>query len=133
MSRTFNFQFEELPLVMEGGFEAGDVTGRAEIAYQRDGEWTIRGIALDGARRLSHTVNEIAAAARTGRPLPAFERKPVVLDEGDSLYLRIYHRLEHDWRDRVQSVVIEQIAADSESEADTRADHRRRLRAGAST
>ncbi|WP_315838284.1 hypothetical protein [Bradyrhizobium prioriisuperbiae] len=130
MSRTLNFQFEELPLVMEGGFAAGDVTGSAEIAYHRDGEWTIRGIALDGARRLSHSAHDIAMAARSGYPLPPFERRPVMLDEGDTLYLRIYHRLEHDWRDRVQDAVIEQLAADHESGPDTRADHRRRLQAG---
>lgn len=130
VSRTLNFQFEELPLVMEGGFQAADVTGSAEIAYHRDGEWTIRTIALDGARRLSHSAQEIATAARSGNSLPAFERRPVALDEGDTLYLRIYHRLEHDWRDRVQDAVIEQLAADRESRADTRADHRRRLRAG---
>lgn len=130
MNRTLNFQFEELPLVVDGGFEAGDVTGSAEISYHRGGEWTIRSIALDGARRLSHSAHAIATAARAGHTLPAFERKPVALDEGDTLYLRIYHRLEHDWRDRVQNMVIEQMAADRESEADTRADHRRALRAG---
>lgn len=129
MSRTLNFQFEELPLVIDSGFEAGDVTGSAEISYHRDGEWSIRAIALGGARRRSHTAQDVAAAVRTGRALPAFERRSVALDEGDTLYLRIYHRLEHDWRDRVQNAVIEQLAADGESMADERADHRRAVRA----
>ncbi len=130
MNRTLNFQFEELPLVIDRGFEAGDIAGVAEISYHRDGEWTIRAIALDGARRLQHAPHDMVAAARTGRALPAFERRPVTLDEGDMLYLRIYHRLEHEWRDRVQSAVIEQLADDRESLADERADHRRARRAG---
>jgi hypothetical protein len=129
VGRTFTFQFEELPLVIEGGVEAGDVAGSAEIAYGGDGAWTIRSIALDGARRLAHAPHEIAAAARAGRSLPAFARHSVVLDEGDPLYLRIYHRLEHDWHARVQNVVVDRLADDREARADSRADRRRALRA----
>ncbi len=116
--------------MIDRGFEAGDIAGVAEISYHRDGEWTIGAIALDGARRLQHTPHDTLAAAHAGRTLPAFERKPVTLDEGDTLYLRIYHRLEHEWRDRVQSAVIEQLADDRESLAEERADHRRARRAG---
>jgi hypothetical protein len=130
LNRTLHFSFEELPLVIESGFEAGDLTGVAEISYHRNGEWSIRSIALDGARRLSHPPQDVLAAARAGKALPAFQRKAVALDEGDPVYLRIYHRLEHEWRDRVRTAVIEQIAADREALADTRADHRRALRAG---
>lgn len=129
MGRTLTFQFEELPLVVEGGIEAADVAGSAEIAYGGDGAWTIRSIALDGARRLAHPAHEIAAAARAGRSLPAFARHSILLDEGDPLYLRIYHRLEHDWHARVQTMVIEQLANDRDAHADTRADRRRALRA----
>jgi len=129
VGRTLTFQFEELPLVIEGGVEAGDVAGSAEIAYHGDGAWTICSIALDGARRLVHTPHEIAAAARAGRGLPAFARQNILLDEGDPLYLRIYHRLEHEWHTRVQSVVIEHLADDRETHADSRADRRRALRA----
>jgi hypothetical protein len=129
VSRTLQFQFEELPLVIEAGYEAADVAGHAEIAYHRDGEWSIRAIALDGARRLTHAPHELLMASRDGRTLPLFARQPVALDAGDPLYLRIYHRLEHDWRARVQSAVIEQLAADRDSAADERADHRRALRA----
>jgi len=129
VGRTLTFQFEELPLVIEGGVEAGDVAGSAEIAYHGDGAWTIRSIALDGARRLVHAPRDIATAARTGRGLPAFARHSIMLDEGDPLYLRIYHRLEHEWHPRVQSAVIEQLADDRDTRADSRADRRRALRA----
>ncbi len=85
MSRhIFTFSFEELPLVIEGGFEAGLVNGSAEISYHRDGEWTIHSISLDGCKRLHHTVEELWVAAQTMKFLPAYERKPVALDEGSS-------------------------------------------------
>lgn len=129
MSRTLHFSFEELPLVIEGGFEAGDIAGSAEISYHRDGEWSIRAIALDGARRLSHAPQDVLTAARAGKALPAFERRPVILDEGDPVYLRIYHRLEHEWRDKVRTAIIDRLAADREATIDTRADQRRALRA----
>jgi len=124
--RTLLFCFEELPLLIEGGFEAGDIAGSAEIAYHRDGEWSICTIALDGARRLiNHTPRDLLTAARTGTAVPAFERQAIALDEGDPIYLRIYHRLEHEWRDKVHTAVIDQLAADYEAAADTRADRRR--------
>lgn len=50
--RTLQFRFEELPLVVDAGFEAGEVSGSAEIGYHGDGEWCVRAIALDGAKRL---------------------------------------------------------------------------------
>jgi hypothetical protein len=127
VARTLHFCFEELPLLIEAGFEAGDMTGSAEISYHRDGEWSIRAIALDAGRRRSPA--EMLAAARSDRPLSNFERRPLRLEEGDPIYLRIYHRLEHEWRGRVETAVIDQLAADRDSAADERADYRRALRA----
>jgi hypothetical protein len=118
-----------LPLVMEAGREAGDITGSAEIAYHRNGAWSIRAIALEGVRRRPHAPHQLAAAARAGQALPAFTRESVPLDEGDPLFLRIYHRLEHEWRDKVQNAVIDQLAADRDAAPDIRADQRRAWRA----
>ncbi len=129
MARTLQFSFEELPLVIESGFEAADIAGCAEISYHRDGEWSIRAIALDGARRLSHTAQDVLAAQREAKPLPRFERKPIPLDEGDPIYMRIYHRLEHEWRGRVHDAVIDRLALDRETYPDNLADHRRALQA----
>lgn len=124
-SHTMTFSFDELPLVIESGFEAGFVAGSAEISYHRDGEWTIQSISLDGCKRLHHTVEDLWVAAQTMKFLPAFERKPVALDEGTSLFLTIYHRLEHEWNGAVNDAVLEQIAEDRECEADDYADMKR--------
>lgn len=121
---TFSFPFEELALVIEGGFEAGLVNGSAEIAYYPDGDWFIDSISLDGHKRLHHTIEAHWAASIVGKPLPVFERKPIALDEGSSLYLMIYERLENEWRDAVHDAVQEQIEKDG-PQAAWLADHRR--------
>ena len=118
---TLEFRFEELPLVIEGGFEAGEVSGSAEIAYHRDGEWCVRAIALDGARRLTPAEMEPGGAA----PQQRFRRRPVALDDGDPLFLRILDRLEHEWADRVRDAVGAGIADAQASRYDERHDRRR--------
>lgn len=127
--RVLNFDFDELPLVIEGGFEAGIIAGSAEVSYFPDGEWSIGAINLDGHRRRS--VEESAAAVEAGKPVPMFERKPVELDVGTSLYLAIYSRLETEWRNKVQDAVIEAIAEDRECAAEERADRIRDERSAA--
>lgn len=123
MARQISFEFDELPLVIEGGFEAGLVAGSADITYSRDGEWSVSAIYLDGHRDL--TPSERNALAASGKPMRFYESKPVELDAGTSLYLTIYDRLEHEWRDGVQDAVRDAIAADREAEADDYADYRR--------
>lgn len=111
MSRNiFTFSFEELPLVIEGGFEAGLVNGSAEIAYHRDGEWTICGISLDGAKRNT-------------APSPVFIHKPVDLDAGSPIFLMIYHVLENGKREAVNDAVLDQIAGDRQNFGDWVNDH----------
>lgn len=125
--QTFSFEFDELPLVIEGGFEAGLIAGSAEVSYFRDGEWTITGISLDGHRLLSPTERD--ALAEIGKPPPFFERKSIALDAGTSLFNSILHRLEHEWRGKVQDAVNDAIEEDREIAADDYADHRRELAA----
>jgi len=116
--RTLDFRFEELPLVVDDGFEAGEVSGTAEISYHGDGEWCVRAIALDGARRLPAPP---ATAAR-------FLRRLVALDDGDPLFLRILDRLEHGWAERVHEAVFAALARERAASDDDRHDHRRALR-----
>jgi hypothetical protein len=123
--RTLTFRFEELPLVIEGAFEAAEVSGAADVSYHRDGEWCIRAIALDGARRLSP---QEAMAQPAPDPPPRFLRKAVALDDGDPLFLRIHHRLEHDWADRVREAVQARLDCERAGRDDDRADRRRALR-----
>jgi hypothetical protein len=120
---TLEFQFTELPLVIEGGFEAGLVTGEAEIAYHRDGEWSVRGIYLEGFRERSQAGR--ATMQANGLKPSFYERKPVEVDRGTFLFNTILHRLEHEWADRVQEAVNEARVEDRAAAADDRADMRR--------
>jgi hypothetical protein len=115
--KTFSYSFEELPLLIERDIEAGLVAGCAEISYSRHGEWGIGEIALDGYREAS----EEEQSSRVGR----FIRETVSLDAGTPIHGLIYHRLENEWRGRVEDAVNEQIAADLEAAADDYADMRR--------
>jgi hypothetical protein len=123
MARTFNYEFEELPLVIENGFEAGLITGEAEISYSRDGEWGIEGISFDGYKRTPADV--WAAELRNGRQPANYIRKPVTLDATSPLHGIIYHRLENEWSGKVQEAVQEQIEEDRQCAADNAADMKR--------
>ena len=130
--RTLQFRFEELPLVVDAGFEAGEVSGSAEIGYHGDGEWCVRAIALDGAKRLPPPapVDPLPAMAAPRPPAPRFARRPVTLDEGDPLFLRILDRLEHAWAERVGDAVTAALGEARAARDDERHDHRRALRVG---
>ena len=108
---TRDMQFEELPLIITGGYEAGQVNGTAAISYRRDGEWNIDGIWLDGFKQRASTVGEYC--------------KSVELDAGTPLYLMIYDRLEHEWRDKVEDFVQRMIQEDRETAAEDYADFKR--------
>ena len=43
--RSFSYAFEELPLVISGGYAACDVTGFAEITYDMTGAWSVQRMA----------------------------------------------------------------------------------------
>ena len=107
---TKDFLFEELPLVITGGYEAGQVNGTAAISYRPDGEWNIDGIWLDGFKK----------PGNEGK-----YSKPIELDHGTPIFLAIYDRLEHEWRDRVEDFVQQMIQEDRETAAEDYADFKR--------
>lgn len=123
-SRTFTYIFEELPLLVDLGFEAGLVNGSAEISYEANGEWSIGAIHLDGHKRLRWTLEEHVEASRTGKRLAAFENKAVALEVGSSLYQAIYSRLTHEWSDSVQDKVHEHNDDDRDARFGDIADRR---------
>lgn len=108
MASTLTYEFEELPLVLENGIQAGLVDGEAEIAYSRDvWDFTIKSIALtcwNGAGRM---------------------KKCMPLDEGNPLYGIIYDRLENHYSENVQEAVRQQLIEDREEAAEMRAEARR--------
>lgn len=94
---TLEYEFCEMPLIIDLGFEAGLVNGSADISYRPDGEWGIRKIYLDGSSTIKNGGE--------------FKRKPVEVEQGP-LYDIIAGRLYGEWHDRVQEKVNQQIASD---------------------
>lgn len=113
MSRELIFRFEELPLVVDLGVEAGLVNGQAVISYWPDGLWSVTSICLDGHRERSEAERESDRAA--GKKLiPRFEHKLVPL-EGNPLHTIIWSRLEEEWREHVQDAVRNALQQDHEA------------------
>lgn len=126
--QTFSFSFDELPLIIENGFEAGLVAGSAEISYSRDGDWSVESISFDGHRTKSVAQQDadLDEALVAKKPLPSrYVCKPVALDRGTPIHSIVYDRLENEWSDKVQEAVNEQIEEDRQCAADDRADMRR--------
>lgn len=121
---TFIHPFDDLPLVIENGFEGLEVSGSAEISYTRDGEWSVEEIFCDCRRRIHHSIDAIMAAAAAGVFLKHSESKSVPLDRGTPLFTIINDRLESGFSD-VQEAVREQLASDYEDAMEARADMRR--------
>jgi hypothetical protein len=122
--KSFTYLFEELPLVISGGFAACDVSGLAEIVYDAGGGWSVQRIGFDGyrARALTET------PTRLDQPQTRFERAPIWLDAGDPIQLIIYDRLEHEWCARVQSQVNDRIDGDRDDAGERAADYAAALR-----
>lgn len=98
---SFKYKFEELPLAIVNGIEAGLVNGEAEIEIYPDGNWMVSHIAVDGYRKA--TKEEIAKGSRP------YVSELAPLAAGNELDFLISQRLEGEWRDRVQDAVREQI------------------------
>lgn len=113
---TFQYTFEELPLVIAPGIDAALINGRAEIEYSRDGSWTISSIEVEGYRKLT-------LAQRT-----AGEKSWVYLPASEAIVGIISGRLEREWSEKIDDAVAEQIDADSEAAADDYADMKREER-----
>jgi hypothetical protein len=90
MARQLDYKFEELPLLVTGGIDAGLVNGSALLNYWPDGQWGISEIYLEGY-----------AKAPSGGWLP----RVVMVDRGTPLHSMIFDRLDDEWRPRVQDAV----------------------------
>jgi hypothetical protein len=112
-AKTMVFDFQELPLVIERGIEAGLINGQAEIEYERDGEWMILNVTLEGYDR----------RVDGKRIYPQIDAPPVVAAIIDN-------RLNKEWHTRVCDAVSEQLASDREDAAEARAEARRDERMG---
>ncbi len=126
MTNSFDFPIDGLPLVIENGFAACELMdGSAEISYDRNGEWAVESISLEGVKKNHYSLEEMISAQVHKRPLSYWDRKPVALDAGTPIHSIIYDRLENEWRSKVDEAVREQMEGDRISAADDRADARR--------
>jgi hypothetical protein len=113
VSNILSFEFEELPIAIVNGIEAGLVNGMAEIVYARSGDWAVKSVCLEGYQKL--TAEERAA----GKKPWIYVKAPLELDE------IIGSRLETEWYGKVQDAINEQLASDREDAAEQRAEMRR--------
>jgi hypothetical protein len=118
MSNIFSYEFEELPLVIHNGIEAAEINGCAEIRYNRDAEWHIESIAVEGRQPL--TLEQRAA----GKKPWIYVKAPAELEH------LVGERLEGEWYDKVCDAVREQLEFDREAALEERADMRRDERMG---
>jgi hypothetical protein len=113
MRNILSFEFEELPLVITNGIEAGLINGCAEVVYDRGGYWEINSISVEGHQKL--TPDERAAGKRPWIYVAA----PIELADMIAL------RLESEWSGKVQDAINEHMAEEREAAADMRYDMRR--------
>lgn len=99
MSHQLDYKFEELPLIVTAGIDAGLVNGSALIDYWPDGQWGISQLYVDGYAQ---------------KPGGGWLPRSVLLDRGTPLHSMIWDRLEDEWRPRVQNAVNEAIESERE-------------------
>ncbi len=128
MQRTLEFEFDELPLIIDLGFDAAIISGMADISYPPDGEWSVSAIYVDGYRERS--LVEKAKMRGDGIVPTSFEKKLVEIERGSWMFDTIARRLENEWRDKVQNAVNEAIGEDRACAADNAADYRRDVMRG---
>lgn len=126
MQRTLEFEFDELPLIIDLGFDAAIISGMADISYRADGEWSVSAIYVDGYRERS-----LVERAKMRGDGTRFEKKLVEIERGSWMFDTIARRLENEWRDKVQNAVNEAIGEDRACAADNAADYRRDVMQGA--
>lgn len=112
-STTLIFTFQELPLTIDKGFEAGLVNGQAEITYNSD-VWSfcVSGLWLDGYKEVEYTEEQKMVAKLIDKDLPLFETKLVNVDAGSWLDTTICGRLYAEWSHKVHEAIREQLAED---------------------
>lgn len=113
MSNILSYEFEELPLVIVNGIEAALINGLAEIRYNRDGQWQVETISVEGYQPL------------TAEQRAAGERPWVYVKAPAELEFMIGARLEGEWHDKICDAIREQLASDREDAAEQRAEMRR--------
>lgn len=97
---SLSYEFEELPLIVDDGYRAGLVNGRADITFFEDGEWHIDSIYLDGNKPLYFDGKYVRTAEKTVE----------IEDQKSWLYLTIWDRLQsRPYRESIQDQVCAEL------------------------
>lgn len=114
------FTFEELPLIVELGYEAGLINGSATIHYFDDGEWFVGEIYLDSHRR----------ATETEKPTHGlFVRGKIEIERSSPLYLPVLDQLEHGrFKDAIEDEIQSALDDREIPRVDPNAEHRLTIR-----
>lgn len=115
---TFTYEFEELPLVIANGIPAGQINGCAELTFDRDGNWKIQSVCVEGYQTL------------TPEQRSAGKKPWIYVTAPDEIAAIVEQRLSNEWSFRVQDAIREAIEAEREAAAEYRADLRREYRMG---
>jgi hypothetical protein len=103
MASCFNFQFDELPLLIsKEGTEACLIDGQVSVEYDRSGGWWVD--------------NDVFIAGYPPRTNQICRR--TYIRAPDPLATLIIERLHTEWRDCVEDEVFRHIAEDREADAD---------------
>ena len=87
MPHSLSFEFDELPLVAEGGKTGAEVSGTAEIAYLSDGDWYVEAVWFQN---------------RTGR---------LYIERGTAIFNLIVAALDAPkWREAVDQAIADDMA-----------------------
>ena len=113
-AKSMIFHFDELPLATVNGVEAGFVNGEAELEYERDGEWMIINITLEGSSTTGPNNKRFWPQVDAPAPVAA------IIDS----------YLNREWRARVCEAVNEQREQDRIDAREQQAEYRRDERMG---
>lgn len=115
---TFCFEFCELPLVIANGIPAGQINGCAELSFDRDGNWKVQSVCVEGYQTLTQEQRSAG-------------KKPwIYVAAPDEIAAIVEERLSKEWSFRVQDAISEAIEAEREAAAEYRAEMRREHRMG---
>ena len=115
---TFTYEFEELPLVIANGIPAGQINGCAELTFDRDGNWKVESVCVEGYQTLTAEQRSVG-------------KKPwIYVTAPDEIAAIVEERLSKEWNFRVQDAISEAIDAEREAAAEYRAEMRREYRMG---
>ena len=110
MTHSFTYYFDDMPLIVRDGFDAGLICGEAEIYYTYEDDFAVGDVAVEGWRRRENSI--------------LIDRKAVGLASDEPLAIWIRHRLENEYRQWVLDAIGDDIRLRREYAEETAAEHR---------